>query len=161
MSGTTMITSSCGPVTVMLPIVHWLLDRGRVLALELAGAVVGKLKRDRAASSAIPIVATSTITRGALNSRRMIEQLDDRARRVPTSSAKISAGKYGQPAFDTQIASTAAAGTPRSPTAKLMIARRAVDEHDAHRDQRDDQARDEADEEEVGRPDVGLEQRPR
>ena len=39
---------------------------------------------------------------------------------VPTTSAAMSAGQYGQPCFPAMIANSAVAGTPMFPTAKLM-----------------------------------------
>ncbi len=72
------------------------------------------------ASSATPIVATSTMTRGALNSRRITASSTTVPARVPASTARTSDGQYGQFAFPAMSASNAAAGTPRSATAKLM-----------------------------------------
>ena len=93
------------------------------------------------------------MTRGALNSRRMTASSTTVPVSVPTTSATTSAGQYGQPCLPTMIASSAAAGTPEVADREVDDPARPVDEHDAHRDERDDQAADDADEQQVPRDD--------
>src|SRR3979409_1456492 len=71
-------------------------------------------------SWATPMVATSTITRGDLNNRRMTANSTNTPVRVPTASEAISDGQYGQWCTPTITANNAVAGMPMLPTAKLM-----------------------------------------
>ncbi len=93
MTGTTISTTSCGPVTVMLPTFHSLLMGVGNWLWNLPVRYCGIASVTPRASSAIPIVATSTITRGALKSRRITTSSTTVPERVPTIRAKISAGK--------------------------------------------------------------------
>ena len=120
MNGTTTSASSCEPLIVTLPRCH-------SLVIGLGNAVCkrplrypGRVSVTARASSATPMVATRTITRGALNNRRITASSTTVPASVPLNTAKRSEGQYGQCDFPAMTASKAAAGTPRSPTAKLI-----------------------------------------
>ena len=169
--GTTMIASSCGAadrdVRDCMEVAECVdssrssigAHRARERGLELAGAVVGERERTTACtSSATPIVATSTITRGALNSRRMTAISTTVPDSVPTSTANDERG----PVRPVRLADhdREQRGRRHAEVADREVddPARPVDEHDAHRDQRRRSGPvDEADEQQVGRPDVRLE----
>jgi hypothetical protein len=71
-------------------------------------------------SWATPMVATSTMTRGDLNRRRITANSTSTPVSVPTTSAAISDGQYGQWWTPTMTPKSAVAGMPMLPTAKLM-----------------------------------------
>ncbi len=147
-----MRTSSCCGTSMPMTAsnCHSTGDRARVRGLQRPGAVVGQRERDRLAQLG------DADRRDQHDHARRLEQppdhreLDDRAGERADGPAQRSAtASTASACLPAITASSAAAGTPRSPTAKLMTRRRAVHEHDAHRDQRDDQPADDADEDEV------------
>ena len=99
----------------------------------------------------MPIVATSTMTRGALNSRRITTSSMTAPKSVPT----ISDADGGEPerhvVLDDQQREEAGADEAHVADREVDDPGRPVDEHDAHREQTDHQARDEAVEDELRR----------
>ena len=71
-------------------------------------------------SCATPIVATKTMTRGALNRRRMTNRSINQPTTPPTSTQTANAIQYGTSQLMTMRASSAAARPPISAIARLM-----------------------------------------
>ncbi len=71
-------------------------------------------------SWATPMVATNTMTRGDLNSRRITASSTSTPVSVPSARATKSDGQYGQWWTPAMTAKSAVAGMPMLPTAKLM-----------------------------------------
>ena len=78
---------------------------------------------------------------------------------VPMTSTTNSAGQYGQPDLPTR--NSEERGDRHADVADREVddPTRPVDEHDAHREHRHDQSLDQPEEQKVGGPDVGLQQR--
>jgi hypothetical protein len=72
------------------------------------------------ASWATPMVATSRITRGARNRRRTTTSSTAAAKAMPTIRLTTSENQNPRPWLMVMRASSAAAGRPMLPTAKLM-----------------------------------------
>src|SRR5262245_1381207 len=119
-AGTMISTRSCGPVNVIEPISQ-LLQIGVGYCVENSPELYeGRVNVTARANSAMPIVATRTITRGALARRRITVSSTTVPVAAPSKTARTKPTQYGMFELTTATASTAAAGTPMSPTAKLM-----------------------------------------
>ena len=86
----------------------------------MALLTVGSAIWAASASCATPIVATNTITRGAVNRRVITVNSIAAANRPPAATATISASQKFQPYWITNNANSAADSAPIAPTAKLM-----------------------------------------
>ncbi len=121
MSGTTMSTSSWLDVTSTSPIGFHCPSNGtgncvcsEPVRYEGSASVIASH------SCATPMVATSTMTRGDLNKRRITASSTTTPLSVPRMRARISDGMYGQPCTPAMTAKRATAGMPMLPTAKLI-----------------------------------------
>ena len=81
-------------------------ERQRELRLQRAGSVRREQSVIASHSCATPMVATRTITRGALNKRRITASSMSTPVRVPSTGAMASDGQYGQPCTPTITANS-------------------------------------------------------
>ncbi len=87
---------------------------------ELALSMSGSASWAVSASCAIPMVATSTITRGARNNRVITVASTAAANSPPAATATTAAAQKFQWYWSTSSASSAAQSAPIAPTAKLI-----------------------------------------
>ena len=121
MSGTTRIVRSCDPSTRTLPTFQWLGDRRRELRPgDIAAPVAGQRGGDGLRELGDADGRDEHDDARCLREPPDNDQFHDRAGGGSDRERRDSASQYGILSFVTMMASSAAAGTPSSPAAKLM-----------------------------------------